>query len=168
MEKVSFWDCFLGTKKASTMEQKPSKSVDSTQPQLDGSLREIINKHKDSFERKERAARDAANRRLEYEKQREEDYVSGILENFLASARSKILKASSRAKNSLSIVIPVKNLDKYALARLRAYKALETFCSKYGLGVTILPGDQGSDYKAPIFIMKGHGRYDTHKVYITW
>ena len=130
MEKGSFWDHFWGRKGGG---QKNTEWIDSTESPPDGSLRGMISERRVIYEE----TKVAEDRRNEENKQRRVAKAclnaSNILEDFLASASENILESAEKGRNTLRIEMGMENLPQDALENLKAFKALQIFCSKLGL-----------------------------------
>lgn len=131
MEKRSFWDRLLGRRGAG---QKNPEWVDSNEPPPDGSLREMISGRRVTYEETRRVERVEEERRAEADKRHREAEAclnaSSTLEDFLASMSENILESAEKGWDRLHMEISIKDLPSDALKNLKAFKALQTFCSK--------------------------------------
>lgn len=156
MEKRSFWDEFWGRKASG------QKNTEWNESPSDGSLREMISGRR-AIHKKAEDARAVENAEEERREKRREDEgkqrrvaeaclnASSILEDFLASASENILESAEKGWDRLRIEISMQDLPQDTLKNLRAYKALQTFCNKYGLRLhcdndSTIVGVYDSDY----------------------
>ena len=138
MEKRSFWDEFWGRKTSG------QKNTEWNESPPDGSLREMINGRRAIYKKGEdvRTAENIEEERREKRREKEDEQhrvaeaclnASNALEDFLASASENILESAEKGWDRLRIEISMQDLPQDTLKNLRAYKALQTFCNKYGL-----------------------------------
>ncbi|TSD05720.1 MAG: hypothetical protein Greene07147_425 [Parcubacteria group bacterium Greene0714_7] len=134
MEKGSFWDRLLGRKGGG---QKNTEWVDSAESSPDGSLREMIDGRRITYEETRSFEKAQEERRAEADKQHQEAEAclnaSNILEDFLTSASENILEVAEKGWHEISTEVSMENLSMNIIENLGAFRSLETFCNKHGL-----------------------------------